>query len=99
MVYLGGLIFHARPFKSFQEGMFRYCVGWDGSAYILAFLTFNKGSIVFLMSLYLEQARSQMPVTHLCHCVFNGALYEARSQVPAGLSSSHYGTSGSMVSF
>ena len=64
MVYLGGLIFHARPFKSFQEGMFRYCVGWDGSAYILAFLTFNKGSIVFLMSLYLEQARTQVAGVH-----------------------------------
>ena len=40
----GALIFHAQALVC------------DGSAYILEFLTFNKGPIVFLMSHYLEQA-------------------------------------------
>ena len=39
----GALIFHAQALVC------------DGSAYILEFLTFNKGPIVFLMVLYMKQ--------------------------------------------
>ena len=43
-LFLVALIFHAQALVC------------DGSAYISEFLTFNKGPIVFLMCLYLEQA-------------------------------------------
>ena len=50
----GALIFHAQALVC------------DGSAYILEFLTFNKGPIVFLMSHYLEQASKGAGVhTHI----------------------------------
>ena len=48
----GALIFHAQALVC------------DGSAYILEFLTFNKGPIVFLMSLYLEQASKEPDASH-----------------------------------
>ena len=146
-VFLGGLIFHARPLLIFPRLFNLCCCSCWCHGRALAFHTLTKVLLFFLMGLYMKQgARCQVamvvhmfldqptnlryridlfglciqlalvlsrldvkwcnfrfscwtkrgvPVsnkghlyTHMCHCVFNGPLYETRRQVPGGLSSS-----------